>query len=452
MTVNPSIGYAQGLNAVQSPAATGAFVPVSIRAINVRPHDPLMFDFVIDPGTADMSAALLRSETTKLAKFFLAAMTIPEKDLWVNLSPYEKDRIQTNELANTDLGREMLAQDGMLKKLSSSLLDPGNPVGKEFWDKVYTRAKEVLGTTEFPFESMQKIWIVPAKATIFEVNNSAVLGEARLKVMLDEDAAAMNQAEVPADSGISAEQEQQTRAASIEAMREIVIPAIEKEVNEGKDFAPLRQFYGAVTLAVWYKNAVKNGVLSEVYANKKKTAGIEAEEAGARERIYQEYVEAFKKGAFNFIHEDADPVSGAMIPRKYFTGGITFEAAQSVTEVVKANSAYNFGFSYRTILFVWILKLVQIAAGNSAMSSVVTENLSVNNGDEAVKDAPRQVGGLRLKDILDSLAVDRAKGIKVNADPDLINQLKAKGLDGFRPLLVRTVDPSGVLSDLKVRK
>jgi hypothetical protein len=62
------------------------------------------------------------------------------------------------------------------------------------------------------------------------------------------------------------------------------------------------------------------------------------------------------------------------------------------------------------------------------------------------------VGGLRLKDILDSLAVDRAKGIKVNADPDLINQLKAKGLDGFRPLLVRTVDPSGVLSDLKVRK
>ena len=28
-----------------------------------------------------------------MIKYFFAALTIPDKDIWVNLSPYEKDRM-----------------------------------------------------------------------------------------------------------------------------------------------------------------------------------------------------------------------------------------------------------------------------------------------------------------------------------------------------------------------
>ena len=46
-----------------------------------------------------------------MLSLYLASMTIPKDDLWVNLSPYEKDRIIPNELGKTELGRDMLAQD-----------------------------------------------------------------------------------------------------------------------------------------------------------------------------------------------------------------------------------------------------------------------------------------------------------------------------------------------------
>ena len=58
----------------------------------------------------------------RLVKYFLAALTIPEKDLWVNLSPYEKDRVITDEFGSTEMGRDLLAQDYMLKQLTSSLI------------------------------------------------------------------------------------------------------------------------------------------------------------------------------------------------------------------------------------------------------------------------------------------------------------------------------------------
>ena len=40
-----------------------------------------------------------------------------------------------------------------------------------------------------------------------------------------------------------------------------------------------------------------------------------------KERIYQQYLKAFKKGVYNYIKEEIDPVTQETIPRKYFSGG-----------------------------------------------------------------------------------------------------------------------------------
>ncbi|MDE2028865.1 MAG: hypothetical protein KGJ11_10040, partial [Candidatus Omnitrophica bacterium] len=42
------------------------------------------------------------------------------------------------------------------------------------------------------------------------------------------------------------------------------------------------------------------------------------------EAIYQRYLQAFKKGVFNYIKEETDPLTQATIPRKYFSGGFEF--------------------------------------------------------------------------------------------------------------------------------
>src|SRR5271167_4743188 len=67
--------------------------PPILKGIKVHPDNPFRFDFILDKGESLLSNDALKDESSKLIKYFLASLTIPEKDLWVNLSPYEKDRI-----------------------------------------------------------------------------------------------------------------------------------------------------------------------------------------------------------------------------------------------------------------------------------------------------------------------------------------------------------------------
>src|SRR5271170_1893913 len=89
-----------------------AYVPVLIKGLKVHPENPLLFDFILDTGksTLKINSPAFKAESEKLIKYFLASLTIKEDDLWVNLSPYEKDRMIPNELGQTELGAEMLAQ------------------------------------------------------------------------------------------------------------------------------------------------------------------------------------------------------------------------------------------------------------------------------------------------------------------------------------------------------
>ena len=82
---------------------SAAFNPPVLKGIKVHPDNPFRFDFVLDTGDgtiANLSRPddsghrdFFKQESTKLIKYFLASLTTPEKDLWVNLSPYEKNRI-----------------------------------------------------------------------------------------------------------------------------------------------------------------------------------------------------------------------------------------------------------------------------------------------------------------------------------------------------------------------
>ncbi len=85
-------------------------------------------------------------------------------------------------------------------------------------------------------------------------------------------------------------------------------------------------------LAAWYKHALKESLLSKIYANKAKVKGVEytstviPAKAGIQskddiEGIYHQYLQAYKKGVFNFIKEDVDKYTNEAIPRKYFSGG-----------------------------------------------------------------------------------------------------------------------------------
>jgi glucan phosphorylase len=321
LALNPVFAWSAGadnaislppLGTIVRPSAT--FDPTLIRGLVIHPDTPLKFDFIVVPGNDAPSGDALKEESQRMVNYFLAALAIPEQDLWVNLSPAEKDRIIPDTLGKTELGRDLLAEDYVLKQLTASLIYPEDGLGKAFWEKIYNEAWQKFGTTEVPVDTFNKVWIVPDRAQVFEKGNTVYIARAHLKVMLEADYLA---------SQGGRENAEETPAANItkDLLREIIVPAIEREVNEGKNFARLRQMVYALILAQWYQDVLKDGVLNRAYAGKNKVAGIDLSDPKMKELIYQQYLAAYRKGVFNYIKEETDRLTNETMPKKYFSGG-----------------------------------------------------------------------------------------------------------------------------------
>lgn len=313
-------------------------IPLIIKGVTVHPEDPLLLDFIIDTGESGLSGPALEVEAEKLIKYFLASMTVPENELWVNLSPYESDRIIPHGFSLTEMGRDLLAQDYLLKQLTATLMYPEDELGSEFWDSVRERAFAEYGIEDIPLNTFSKVWIVPDEAVVYEYEGSAYVIYKHLKVLLEEDYLALksNSNENKFSMGSLSESKQKDISkVTSEIIKEIIIPEIEREVNNGETFNVLRQVYNSMILAVWYKNNLKESLLGQVYADKNKTRGIDLDDKQINKKIYDQYVKAFEKGVYNYVKEEYDPYSQTIIPRKYFSGGEHFGDVGKVTRVVK---------------------------------------------------------------------------------------------------------------------
>lgn len=313
---------------------TPSFDPPMILGLKVYKDNPFQFEFIMSPGDDSLKTyssferkLFLKTEAHKLVRYFLASLTVPEKDMWVNLSPYNPDRIIASEFGVTEMGKDMLAQDYLLKQVTSSVMYPDGSVGREFWNKIYKEAYQRFGTTNIKVDTFNKVWIIPDKATVYEnaIDNTAVVVESRLKVMLEEDYQALNKHKDAVDSSSSnSSKDVKGHALASQLIREIVIPALEKEVNTGKNFAVLRQIYNSLILAFWYKNKLTQSLISKGYVDRKKVNGVDVADKEIAREIFNQYVKAYKKGVYNYVKEDIGP-DNQVIPRKYFSGGVAWD-------------------------------------------------------------------------------------------------------------------------------
>lgn len=303
-----------------------SYTPAIINGLTIDPDNPLNFDFIIDRGDDLLEGDALKQESQKLIHYFLAALTVPEDQLWVNLSPYEDNRIIADKLVQTEMGRDMLAQDYLLKQLMASLMYPERELGRSFWDRVHKKAYQKFGTTDIPTDTFNKIWIVPQKAQVHVHEQSVFIVDTHLKVLLEEDYLSL-EAHAGERAGATDSWSENTK----EMIKTILIPEIEREINSGKNFANLRQIYHSMLLATWYKKNLKDSLLGQVYMDQNLVKGIDLVDPTVKQEIYQQYVEAFQKGVFDYIREDIDPQTHVAVPRRYFSGGLeSFDQAMIV--------------------------------------------------------------------------------------------------------------------------
>ncbi|MBF0504679.1 MAG: hypothetical protein HQL14_06200 [Candidatus Omnitrophica bacterium] len=103
MVMTPKASYAQeGVMGLPQPGImvdlSSSYVPLMITGLSVHPDNPLLMDFIVSTGNSGLQADEVKKESDRLIKYFLACLTIPENNQWVNLSPYEKQRIVPEDL------------------------------------------------------------------------------------------------------------------------------------------------------------------------------------------------------------------------------------------------------------------------------------------------------------------------------------------------------------------
>lgn len=253
----------------------------------------------------------------KSLEHFFISLSMHDDAFWVNLNPDEPDRIINLNLANTDLGRIMLNADYRLKDDVASIINPQNSqTGKEFWRRLYQKAEELGATDKIPL--VTRLWIVPDKAEVYEKQNQLNIIKSRLRVKLEP--AYVSQGAVFKDK-----REKELQDFTSELMEELVLPQLNKRINEAYSYADLKDVYNALILAHWYKDKFGSGYNSLLQTvNYQVLDDVETDYTFTPNEIYQSYLKSIKEGQYSFSETETSGGPSCMIitTRHYFSGGV----------------------------------------------------------------------------------------------------------------------------------
>ncbi|MCX5710783.1 MAG: tetratricopeptide repeat protein [Candidatus Omnitrophica bacterium] len=292
------------------------FRPLHLRYLEYLPDDN-SFKLLLDKGSLNPSTKDIENTSKDLLRYFFIGLTLPNSSFWVNLRPDSPDNIIDPYVAQTDIGKIMLESDLQLKKDTARLTSPETPEGREYWNKLYAKAGELLGNDNVTIPTLTRPWIVPDEIVIRETTGSAYIYKATLKVMLEQD-----YLKDSATYNFKDPRLKELNEYSSQLVRELIIPKLTQEINTSKRYAPLRQVYYSLILAQWFKVrfADKNTGYSNLI-DRRRLNNLMSKEDWSKTAYFQAYQKSFKDGEYN-IKEPVYTPYGQNV-RSYFSGGIT---------------------------------------------------------------------------------------------------------------------------------
>lgn len=272
--------------------ASKEFNTVLLRGVEFADLNSRELTFYFDVPTGEK---LNETDLNRQISYFYAALMMPAKSLWVNLSPYEKDRIIDPALEETALGYELLTQDYMLKQLSSSLTNPKTELGSLYWNQE--------SNSDFLTSNFDKVWLSPGEVDVVDNGSVILIKEALLKAQTEAD-----YLDTSAEKKIS----QNNRLS-------VLLPTIEKEVNNGTNFKKLRQIYYASVLAQYFKTHLQNSFYNK-HLNSAQTSGVSDPKLYIKDIVYDLYNKSFQKGVYRLNLSQKNKADRSR--KSYFSGGL----------------------------------------------------------------------------------------------------------------------------------
>jgi len=302
--------HASGNENAVSPSLTGLAVYSASGQAQIR--------FSVDAAatTGNPSDTYIGMGLGRSLEYFFLGLGIPSEKLWVNLKPQRAQDSVDPLVRDTDLGKIMLAADLTLKKDVSEVTNPRTSrTGREYWGRLYAKA-QALGIDEMPIAN--RVWIIPGKAVLSETSDSVRIVNSPLQVCLESDY-------LSESKRIPGKKAQELAQYGTSLMREMVLPELNKKVNEGPAYENLRRAYRAVILARWFKQhygTQQPRLLQTISAAIAKD--LPSRLPYSSEQIYREYMQSLRQGEYNFSEDSTGKLQSylELITRRYFSGGI----------------------------------------------------------------------------------------------------------------------------------
>jgi len=313
------LGIAQVIPQIPNPAdpnslfiSSDKFRPIHLRSIDYQ-DAARSFSVMLDKGDVkEAKQAETEQAVRDMMTYFFIGVRLPNSSFWVNLRPDSPERIIDARLAQTDIGRIMLAADVQLKKDLAAYTSPKTKEGKAYWDKLYKKAEELFGSEDISIPTMTRPWIVPDEIILRDAGTSAYIYKATLKVLLEADHLRNGPAIQFADPRIKTLNDY-----SSQIIKESILPKLSKDVNISRRYAPLRQVYYSLILAQWFKSR-NMGIDKSI--DQKDLAGLMSNTAWDKGVYFKQYQDSFQKGEYD-LQETVRTPFGQTI-RQYFSGGV----------------------------------------------------------------------------------------------------------------------------------
>ncbi|MGC9667635.1 hypothetical protein ACNTMW_13890 [Planosporangium sp. 12N6] len=199
-------------------------------------------------------------------------MAVEPSRFWVNLNPSQPDKVIDDYLGQTEVGRILLEADLELKRAWTRSQDPKAAVGREYWNRMTGLSGACI-----------RQWIVPKTATIREEGNRLYILDAPLEVKAE-----AFDFTIPSDPNFKCPANPEP---SMAVYRDVLLPELNKAVNDAAQFKDLRRVYISRVAAEWYRDRMTaDGRAAEAGIDSNDVTTLEREDDWSPTDVFNQYL------------------------------------------------------------------------------------------------------------------------------------------------------------------
>jgi hypothetical protein len=298
---------------IQAPAVTAAdlggidFSTLELRYLSDH-GGGVRYAFRADDLAADQVSFGGQRAARLASDSFFVFLQLPATAQTVNLNPTQPDQIIDDRFGRTDAGRVLLEADLQMKKSIATYINPQTPQGLRFW-------KALQGDTRC---LAMRQWIVPGVASVRDTGDELYIIDAPLDVKMEKDYSKAADT-VSATGCDSPNPTRQTHNETV--YRDMILPLIKKEVNEGPAYADLRRVYASRVAAEWYKQ--RSARTHTTYGNligRNDVSQWPSQTPWDPKEVFKRYTDSYTKGEFNVTLEERQ--GSRTVLHTYIYGGV----------------------------------------------------------------------------------------------------------------------------------